>query len=65
MREDYILIDDTQQIMVTPYGKEKKWHTYDEIDELRLKLSPRITRMMFVYNEMGSWIKRMRFPKEV
>ena len=65
VRKDYILLDDTQQIMVTPHGKEKKWHTYDEIDILRKELSPRLTRMMFEYNEMGHWIEKMRLPKEV
>jgi len=66
MREDYILLDDDLQIMVFPHRpSDPKWLTYDEVDNLERTLSPRITRMIHVYNEMCSWIEFMKLKKEV
>ncbi len=58
-RKDLILLDDTMQIMVFPHRPtDPKWLTYDEVDKLERTMSPRITRMIHVYNEMASWIQR-------
>jgi hypothetical protein len=59
MRKDYILLDDDLEIMVVPHiGREQKWLTYDEVDEMR-KIFPRFPAMLQTYNEMGSWVERM------
>ncbi len=60
IRHDYLLVDDDLEIMVFPHKPgEPKWLTYDEVDKLERTLSPRITRMIHVYNEMCSWTERM------
>jgi hypothetical protein len=59
MRKDYILLDDDLEIMVVPHiGRDQKWLTYDEVDEMR-KIFPRFPSMLQTYNEMGSWVERM------
>ncbi|MHC4422231.1 MAG: hypothetical protein ACYS1E_16760 [Planctomycetota bacterium] len=60
MRKDYILLDDDLEIMVVPHlGREQKWLTYDEVDEMR-KIFQRFPQMLQTYNEMGSWVERMK-----
>lgn len=58
MRNDYILLDDIQQIMVVPHLHKKKWFTYDEIDRIRIKSNQRFPRMLYNYNETASWVRR-------
>ena len=64
VRKDYILLDDKLGIMVVPHKKSApQWFTYDEIDEMRLTLSPRVPRMLLAYNEMMAWTKRARIEQ--
>lgn len=66
MREDYLLVDDTLEIMVFPHKPEEpKWFTYDEIDQLERTLSPRITRMIYVYNDMCSFTELIKRSQDV
>jgi hypothetical protein len=63
VRKDYILLDDDLQIMVVPHiGRDQKWLSYDEVDEMR-KIFPRFPRMLYNYNEMGAWIQRMELAQ--
>jgi hypothetical protein len=65
MRKDYILLDDDLEIMVFPHKPtDPQWMTYDEVDKLERTLSPRITMMIHVYNEMASWIQRHKHALE-
>ena len=58
--KDSILLDDDLEIMVIPHSpNERKWLTYDEVDDLREQFSQRIPRMLLVYNNMVSWTRRM------
>jgi hypothetical protein len=60
MRTDYILLDDDLEIMVIPHKPgEPKWLTYEEVDKLERTLSPKITRMLHFYNEMGAFVERV------
>lgn len=55
-----ILLDDTKEIMVIPHStRVVKWLTYDQIDEKR-KQWPRLTEMLYQYNEIEGWAKRAK-----
>ena len=63
MRKDYILLDDDLEIMVIPHKpvplpSDRKWLTYDEIDEMR-KIFPRFPSMLHIFNDMGSFVERL------
>jgi len=61
MRKDYILLDDDLEIMVIPHKPvslptDRKWLTYDEVDEMR-KIFPRFPSMMQTFNDMGAFVE--------
>jgi hypothetical protein len=61
---DYILLDDNLQIMVVPHlAGDPKWFTYDELDEMRRSLDPRITRIILADNKPGAWPMRLELIK--
>jgi hypothetical protein len=65
MRHDFILLDDDLEIMVVPHlGRDQKWLTYDEVDEMRW-IFPTFPRMLQTYNEMGAWIEQIGLDKEM
>jgi hypothetical protein len=39
--------------------RDQKWLSYDEVDEMR-KIFQRFPQMLQTYNEMGSWVERMK-----
>lgn len=65
VRNDYILLDDDLELFIFPHKPtDPQWLTYDEVDELRRTLSPRMPRMLHTYNEMVSWTERMSLIKK-
>jgi len=63
IRTDYLLLDDDLEIMVVPHkpvplATDRKWLTYDEVDEMR-KIFPRFPSMLYNFNEMGAFIERI------
>jgi hypothetical protein len=59
MRTDFILLDDDLEIMVIPHiPEDRKWLTYDEVDEMR-KIFPRFPAMIQAFNDMGNFVERI------
>jgi hypothetical protein len=66
MPKKLVMVDDILQIFIIPYyHKTRKYLTYDELDDMRRRLSPRMPSMLYEYNEMCRWVRRMKLRKMV